>query len=329
MKSAFKRVGLAVAVLLAAILLFNSSWIAPTPTGAPKLLSHRGVHQTFHRDGLTNETCTAERIHPVSHTYIENTLPSIQAAFELGADMVEIDIRRTGDDQFAVFHDQMLDCRTNGAGLIKDATMDSLRVLDVGYGYTADGGRTFPLRGQGVGLMLSLDQLLRALPDRAFLINVKSNSASDADRLFEYLADQGISLNSDSALWAGPRFAERWRELSPEIRVGTRRDVKACARDYVSWGWLGHIPEACHMYGLVVPQNYTWLYWGWPRKTALRFQRESIPILLVGPLGGEHEGIDTLEQLAEIPNDYQGWIMTDAIEIVGPAILSEQRRKSN
>lgn len=220
MKSVFKRLGMSAAVLLLAVLVFNASWLAPVPAGEPKLLSHRGVHQTFHRDGLTNETCTAERIHPVTHAYIENTLPSIEQAFALGADIVEIDVRRTADDQFAVFHDHMLDCRTNGTGLIRDATMESLRQLDLGFGYTADGGQTYPLRGQGIGLMLSLGEVLHALPDRAFLINVKSNSASDADAFFAYLASQNVGLNSRSALWAGPRFAERSRTLNPDIRVG-------------------------------------------------------------------------------------------------------------
>ena len=30
----------------------------------PQLIAHRGVHQNFSREGLTNDTCTAERIFP-------------------------------------------------------------------------------------------------------------------------------------------------------------------------------------------------------------------------------------------------------------------------
>jgi glycerophosphoryl diester phosphodiesterase len=44
--------------------------------GAPaafELIAHRGVHQTFHSEGLTNETCTAERIDAPRHAYLENT----------------------------------------------------------------------------------------------------------------------------------------------------------------------------------------------------------------------------------------------------------------
>jgi glycerophosphoryl diester phosphodiesterase len=46
------------------------------------------------------------------------------------------------------------------------------RAIDIGHGYTADGGATFPFRGKGVGLMPSLSEMLAAFPGRAFLINV-------------------------------------------------------------------------------------------------------------------------------------------------------------
>jgi glycerophosphoryl diester phosphodiesterase len=61
------------------------------------LVAHRGVHQTHpgREDGVTNETCTAELIDPPRHAYIENTIPSMAAAFAASADAVEIDIHRT------------------------------------------------------------------------------------------------------------------------------------------------------------------------------------------------------------------------------------------
>ena len=34
--------------------------------------------------------------------------------------------------------------------------LEELQRLDVGYGYTSDGGETFPFRGSGVGLDVSL-----------------------------------------------------------------------------------------------------------------------------------------------------------------------------
>ena len=39
-----------------------------------------------------------------------------------------------------------------------------LKSLDAGYGYSADGGRTFPFRGKGVGAIPTLAEAVRALP---------------------------------------------------------------------------------------------------------------------------------------------------------------------
>ena len=85
---------------------------------AMKLISHRGVHQTYHRKNLTMTTCTAKRIDNTGHSYLENTLESIETAFNYGAEIVEIDVHPTTEQKgnteiLAVFHDWTLDCRTN------------------------------------------------------------------------------------------------------------------------------------------------------------------------------------------------------------------------
>jgi glycerophosphoryl diester phosphodiesterase len=72
----------------------------------------------------------------------------MQAAALMGADMVEIDIAPTADGKIAVFHDWTVDCRTQGKGETRAKTLAELQALDPGYGYTADGGRNFPLRGK-------------------------------------------------------------------------------------------------------------------------------------------------------------------------------------
>jgi glycerophosphoryl diester phosphodiesterase len=51
-------------------------------------------------------TAIAHRGDPVTHR--ENTLPAFTAAVAQGADMVELDLRRTRDDEIVVLHDQTL-----------------------------------------------------------------------------------------------------------------------------------------------------------------------------------------------------------------------------
>jgi glycerophosphoryl diester phosphodiesterase len=62
-------------------------------------------------------------------------------------------VHPTTDGQFAVFHDWTLDCRTDGHGITREHSIADLKKLDIGYGYTTDGGRRYPFRGSGVGMM--------------------------------------------------------------------------------------------------------------------------------------------------------------------------------
>jgi glycerophosphoryl diester phosphodiesterase len=74
------------------------------------VISHRGEH----------------RYHP------ENTLPAFCAAFEAGADFIEVDVRTTSDDKLVLMHNDTVDARTNGSGAVKDMTFEQLRALDAG-----------------------------------------------------------------------------------------------------------------------------------------------------------------------------------------------------
>lgn len=61
----------------------------------------------------------------------ENTLEAYRAAFELGADGNEIDIRETRDGVLVCFHDDMLDRLTSGWGALEDLTWSELQQLEL------------------------------------------------------------------------------------------------------------------------------------------------------------------------------------------------------
>ena len=58
----FKKILIGVAVFIAAVYLWNASWLAPAQTGETRFVAHRGVHQNFDLTGVENDTCTATRI---------------------------------------------------------------------------------------------------------------------------------------------------------------------------------------------------------------------------------------------------------------------------
>ena len=77
----------------------------------PKLIGHRGVKD----------------LKP------ENTYESILAAFDLGLECVEIDVKISKDHIPLLLHDDNLDRTTDGSGLVCDYTFDEINKLDAGY----------------------------------------------------------------------------------------------------------------------------------------------------------------------------------------------------
>jgi len=64
----------------------------------------------------------------------ENTFLSFTLAVELGADMVEVDVRQSKDGHLIVFHDETVERTTNGKGFVKNLTLKELKSLDAGLG---------------------------------------------------------------------------------------------------------------------------------------------------------------------------------------------------
>jgi glycerophosphoryl diester phosphodiesterase len=286
-----------------------------SPQGRATLLAHRGIAQRFDERGVQNDTCTAQRLIPSGHALLENTLPSIRASFQAGADIVEIDVHPTTDGQFAVFHDWTLDCRTEGHGETRAHTMQELRRLDVGYGYTADGGKTHPLRGKGVGLMPSLDEVLTTFPDRRFLINVKSRDVTEGTRLAAALARYPPARRKSLAVYGGDEPVAQVRRLLPELRTASRSSLKSCLLRYVALGWSGHVPESCSRSMVLVPVNAGFAMWGWPHRFQQRLEAAGSEVVAVGPYaGGFISGIDTAVDLAKLPAHYTGGIWTNEID---------------
>ena len=299
----------------------NTSLFSNPQSGAPVLLAHRGLAQTYTREDLERDTCTATRINPPEHAFIENTLPSMEAAFAAGADVVEFDVHPTTDGTFAVFHDWTLDCRTEGNGKTRDHAMADLKKLDVGYGYTADGGRTFPLRGKGVGLMPTLDEVLGTFPDKRFLINVKSNDAGEGEELTAHIAKLSQQSQSRLMVYGGTNPLEAFHARLPAIPVGSNKSLKNCLVRYLLLGWSGYVPDDCRTGLMLVPLNVAPWLWGWPNKFLQRMDDAGVQVFVLGPYDGTFgtAGVDELEQYAKLPKDFAGGVWTNRIDRIGAA----------
>lgn len=322
MRNAFSYTAAAIAVIAVVIFLNNSNLFAEPRIGKPVLLAHRGIAQRFDETNLKNDTCTAERMLPPKNDYLENTIRSMRAGFEAGADIVEIDVHPTTDGQFAVFHDWTVDCRTEGKGVTREHSMAELRALDIGYGYTADGGRTFPFRGMGVGLMPTLDEVLATFPDRKFLVNVKSRDPSEGEKLASRINALSPQQRSLIMVYGGDEPVAEVKRLAPDVRTASRGSLKACLLRYITLGWSGVVPEPCRNAMVLVPINVAPWLWGWPDRFLNRMQAAGSEVFILGPYkGGEFStGIDSSETLMLLPQNYSGGIWTNEIETIAKAI---------
>ena len=104
----------------------------------------------------------------------EATLPAFENAVAIGADILEMDARRTADGVVVLMHDASVDRTTDGSGAVIDMTFAELQQLDAGYHFTPDDGATYPFRGTGV-TVATLDEVLSAFPDRYFMIEIKDD----------------------------------------------------------------------------------------------------------------------------------------------------------
>ncbi|MBM7791295.1 glycerophosphodiester phosphodiesterase family protein [Tenggerimyces flavus] len=303
-----------VAGLLVLAWVANTSLLASPPDEEPRLLAHRGMAQTFDLAGVENDTCTAERIHPPEHPYLENTIASMRAAFDAGADVVELDLQPTKDERFAVFHDWTVDCRTNGNGVTRDHTLDELRKLDVGYGYTADGGKTFPFRGKGIGLMPTLDEVLETFDGKNLLLHVKSDDPSEGRALGERLAKLPPDRRARLAVYGGDRPIAELAKRLPDLRVMSKATMKACLLPYLGTGWSGYVPKACRHTQLHLPDNLAPWLWGWPNRFLERMKQADTYGYLVR--GGDEfsGGFDSAADLERLPDGYTGGIWTNRID---------------
>lgn len=89
-----------------------------TASGVKKTYTWPGIRVVAHRGGA--------RLGPP-----ENTLQAIEKAIEVGADLIEVDIRQTRDGHLVLMHDVTVDRTTHGKGRLADMDLEEVRTLEV------------------------------------------------------------------------------------------------------------------------------------------------------------------------------------------------------
>jgi glycerophosphoryl diester phosphodiesterase len=229
-------------------------------------------------------------------------------------------VQVTAEGQLAVFHDATLQCRTDGTGRIRDHALAELRRLDLGYGYTADGGATYPLRGKAVGLMPTVPEVVTAFPDRELLIDLKNDDPVEGEQLAAYLATLPTERLTTISMYGGDASVEVVAARLPQVRATSKKIMKECLVRYLAVGWTGHVPSACRHTELHLPHRYGRLLWGWPNLFVDRMRTVDTRVILVAGDGPWSDGFDQPEDLNAVPAYWSGWIWTNRTDVVAPLI---------
>jgi glycerophosphoryl diester phosphodiesterase len=319
----WKPLGLAIAGVAITLSLINASWIAPDPKGRLILVARRGVGPAIPPEALAQGGCTATRISPPPEDslFIENSLPSLFRAMRLGAGAIEVDVRRTRDGQVVLFRDASLECRTDGRGAVRDHDLASLKALDIGYGYTADGGRTFPLRGRGVGGMATVEEALREVPTTRLIFNLPGGDPQVADALVAAFGRAGTKIDGKFGFHGDPAAVARVKALAPAAFTFAADGSSACLADYFRVGWTSFVPASCRNTNVILPLDGQFALWGWPNRFLARMAGAGTQVMMVSRQnGGAIIGLETVEEIDDVPRDFRGHLWIEDFFAVGRAV---------
>jgi glycerophosphoryl diester phosphodiesterase len=108
----------------------------------------------------------------------ENTIASFRKALEIGVDAVELDVRKTKDNQLVVIHDADVKRTTNGEGLVSELTLKEIK------GFSAPGGEKIP----------TLEEALNFL-DKKAKVFVELKEAGFEEQVLSIVHGKGLEKN--------------------------------------------------------------------------------------------------------------------------------------
>lgn len=120
----------------------------------------------------------------VSGTYPENTLSAFQAAIDLGAEMVELDVSISKDGIPVVVHDKTVDRTTDFEGDVQSFTLEELKKMEVGAWFSEEfRGEEFPTLRESLELMK--DEIA---------INIEIKTEAVSDEIEDGIVDKALQI---------------------------------------------------------------------------------------------------------------------------------------
>ena len=132
----------------------------------------------------------------------ENTLASFKKALEIGVDAIELDVRKTKDNQIVVIHDADVKRTTDGEGLVSELTLAQIK------GFSAEGGEKIPT------LQEALDFL-----DKKVKVLIELKETGVEEQVLSILCERKLEKNVVIISFLEEAL-KKIRELNKDIETG-------------------------------------------------------------------------------------------------------------
>ncbi len=154
------------------------------------------------------------------HLRPDNTLVAFQYAYDLGVDVLELDIHSTADGHLVVIHDDTVDRTTDGSGPVTSFTLAEIQQLDAAYRWphNQENPTDFPYRSQGITIP-TLVEIFDAFPGMRINIEIKQEEPPIAAPLCQLIQAYGkesevlVVSSKDEAISA-------FRSACPAVATG-------------------------------------------------------------------------------------------------------------
>ena len=160
----------------------------------------------------------------------EGTLHIFRRAVEMGADVLDMDLRLSADGALVIFHDSRVDRTTNGEGRVNSLTLEQLQSLDAGYRWRGEDD-SYPYRGQGLRI-ITLEEVFRAFPEQRLMMEIESQEARISRDLCNTVRAHARQESVIVSSFIG-EVLDAFRDACPEVAT-------AASTGEVTWYWLLH-----------------------------------------------------------------------------------------
>ena len=162
--------------------------------------------------------------------YPENTLYAYEKTMAMGADVVDVDVRKSKDGVLIAFHDASTTRITGKAGSVGALSYAELTKLDAGWSFAK--GALYPFRGKGITIP-TLEAILKRFPTSLLSLDLKDESLAMNKPLCALLTtyrrggDVFVGSNNDAQILAFRRLCPTVRTSATMVDVYASRDARA------------------------------------------------------------------------------------------------------